>query len=219
MKPGYASATMALMAAVLAAPSFALEPRDIGWDELTGPTTQLENPFEDLSSDQMDTLAQILRLDMLAEDGIDTSSDGDASALRSDLKAQGIDADFLLEERLRIMAQLEKEASAANEDLVGENIRLPGYMLPLEMDGERAVEFLLVPTVGACIHVPPPPANQIIRVSYPEGFVADGFFTPIWITGELRNAPVQQSLYLVDGDTDVSVTYQLDATSVREYEF
>jgi hypothetical protein len=42
--------------------------------------------------------------------------------------------------------------------------RVPGYMVPLEDNLEEVTEFLLVPYPGACIHVPPPPPNQIVRV-------------------------------------------------------
>lgn len=49
--------------------------------------------------------------------------------------------------------------------LDGQNIRLPGYIVPLEVSEEgRTTEFLLVPYFGACIHVPPPPSNQIVHV-------------------------------------------------------
>lgn len=130
--------------------------RNIGWDELSGPTTPIENPFETLSNAQMDRLAQLLRLDMLATEDGDTEAAAQAQVMRGEFTAEGIDADFLFAERLRIMAQLQAESTAPNPEIIGESIRLPGYLLPLEMEGEKAVEFLLVPTVGACIHTPPP---------------------------------------------------------------
>lgn len=49
--------------------------------------------------------------------------------------------------------------------LDGKLVRLPGYIVPLEVSEEgRVTEFLLVPYFGACIHTPPPPANQIVHV-------------------------------------------------------
>ena len=51
------------------------------------------------------------------------------------------------------------------KSLDGQNIRLPGYIVPLEVNEEgRTTDFLLVPYFGACIHTPPPPANQIVLV-------------------------------------------------------
>ncbi|MDX1626150.1 MAG: DUF3299 domain-containing protein [Wenzhouxiangellaceae bacterium] len=47
--------------------------------------------------------------------------------------------------------------------LDGQRVRLPGFVVPVETDEEgRLTEFFLVPYFGACIHVPPPPANQIV---------------------------------------------------------
>jgi len=48
--------------------------------------------------------------------------------------------------------------------LDGAKIRISGFAIPLEMKGDKVTEFLLVPYFGACIHTPPPPANQIIHV-------------------------------------------------------
>lgn len=50
------------------------------------------------------------------------------------------------------------------EELDGEYVKITGFIVPLEFDIEYVNEFLLAPYMGACIHVPPPPANQIILV-------------------------------------------------------
>ena len=49
-------------------------------------------------------------------------------------------------------------------ELNGCEVRLPGYLVPLEGQAGEWKEFLLVPYFGACIHSPPPPANQIVHV-------------------------------------------------------
>ncbi len=43
--------------------------------------------------------------------------------------------------------------------LDGADVRISGYIVPLEDGMDQATEFLLVPTNGACIHMPPPPPN------------------------------------------------------------
>lgn len=209
----------ALLSATMSSAVLAQEARVIGWDALLGPTAPIDNPFETLTDDQLQQLGELLRLDVLAKEDGDALAAADGKAMRAQLAQQGLDADALFEARLRLIDQLEREARVPNADIVGDQVRLPGYLLPIEMVGEKTTEFLLVPTVGACVHVPPPPANQIVRVSYPEGFPADGFFTPIWITGTITDDPVLQSLYLVDGDTDVEVTYHMHADYVTLYEF
>ena len=50
------------------------------------------------------------------------------------------------------------------EALDGRQVKVSGYVVPLTSDEEAISEFLLVPFLGACVHVPPPPANQIVYV-------------------------------------------------------
>jgi hypothetical protein len=70
--------------------------------------------------------------------------------------------------------------------LDGKRVRIGGYVVSLDFDATKVKEFLLVPFVGACIHVPPPPANQIVYVKSAEGFEVTGQFEPVWITGTLK---------------------------------
>ena len=58
------------------------------------------------------------------------------------------------------------KVSPSLKALDGKLVKIPGYMVPLEDDSEVVSEFLLVPYVGACIHTPPPPPNQIVQVKY-----------------------------------------------------
>lgn len=79
--------------------------------------------------------------------------------------------------------------------LNGQQIRLGGYPVPLETDAKgRSTEFFLVPYPGACIHVPPPPPNQIVLVRYPAGILLDDIYAPLWVDGTLRIEPVSNDL-------------------------
>lgn len=72
-------------------------------------------------------------------------------------------------------------------ELDGREILLGGYPVPLETNKKgQFVEFFLVPYPGACIHVPPPPPNQIVLVRYPQGIQLDDIYSPLWIEGVLR---------------------------------
>lgn len=63
-------------------------------------------------------------------------------------------------------------------------IRIAGYIVPIEYDDNQVItEFFLVPYSGACIHVPPPPPNQLIYVKHPEGFQLPDLYTPFWVDG------------------------------------
>lgn len=75
---------------------------------------------------------------------------------------------------------------AVVQELDGQRIRIGGYVVALDFDATDIKEFLLVPFVGACIHVPPPPPNQIIYVKASAGFQVKGQFDPVYVTGTLK---------------------------------
>ena len=94
------------------------------------------------------------------------------------------DADPRATQLLKKMREVWDNAPS-NPALDGQSVRLPGYVVPLEEGKDGLREFLLVPYFGACIHSPPPPANQIVHVlphSVPKGVRA---MDPVWISGTL----------------------------------
>ena len=135
-----------------------------------------------------------------------------------DLAASGVDPAALLAK----IEKLSEEAEIRNRTLVseldGHVIKLPGYVLPLDFEGTLVRSFLLVPYVGACIHVPPPPPNQIVHVQLNQGFESKELFAPVWVTGLISAGMDKASLTLVDGSTDVNFGYALQATKVEPYE-
>jgi hypothetical protein len=89
-------------------------------------------------------------------------------------------------------------------------VRIPGFVVPLEFDDEQTItQFFLVPYFGACIHMPPPPPNQLIYVSYPEGLKLEALYDPFWITGLLKTS-------LVENETAISA-YAIDVNSIMPY--
>lgn len=201
------------LAAGLMAVSAGAEPAPVNWQDLAPDMAEIANPFESLTDDQMDALRRIVRL----ESAGDAEKTAEARALRDDLTAQGLDVDALFAARLEIMEQRRLAATAVNAALIGKEIRIPGYVLPLEMKDRKAVEFLLVPTVGACIHTPPPPANQVVHVVYPEGIEVNGLFTPVWITGTMVAQSSVQDVGYLDGQAPVSVSYSMQPVLVEKY--
>lgn len=94
-------------------------------------------------------------------------------------------------------------AAPVVKDLDGKRVRIGGYVVALDFDATSITEFLLVPYVGACIHVPPPPPNQIIYVKSTKGFEIKGQFDPVYVTGTLRTSTQHTGLaetgYVIDG--------------------
>jgi hypothetical protein len=89
----------------------------------------------------------------------------------------------------------------------GKRVRIGGYVVPLDFEATSIKEFLLVPFVGACIHVPPPPANQIVYVKADKGFEIGGQFDPVWVTGTMKTETAFTGL--------ADAGYTLDAESVE----
>ena len=81
----------------------------------------------------------------------------------------------------------EFDPDAVNGQLDGQKIRLAGFVAPLTYEGDTVVEFLLVPTFGACVHVPAPPPNQTVLVTLAEGagMSIDDTWGAIWVEGTM----------------------------------
>ncbi len=103
------------------------------------------------------------------------------------------------------------QVSSPARALNGKRVAVPGFMVPLEDDADQVTEFILVPFAGACIHVPPPPPNQMIYVKLTRNQKAKMSFTdPILVMGTLHIATVQSPY----GD----ISYNMDADVVQPYE-
>ena len=125
--------------------------------------------------------------------------------------------DELSDDNPRVIELMKKvdamlKSSPLNYQLDGKFIKLPGYVVPLETDGKKSTAFLLVPYFGACIHVPPPPANQTVYVTTKDGEGASirKLFDVVWVTGTLHAQ--KQSTDVADAG------YTLQATKVEPYE-
>ncbi len=119
------------------------------------------------------------------------------------------------DEANKAMAVMRKKFDEAPivKSQLNKKVRLPGYVVPLDAERSDKREFLLVPYFGACIHTPPPPANQIVLIrptaqskikKLPESMDI------VWVEGEIKEGRVSTSQG-VSG-------YLLEAVSVAPYE-
>jgi len=92
-----------------------------------------------------------------------------------------------------VMTRLRREWDRApvEASLSGQRVRIPGFVVPLETKHRNITEFLLVPYFGACIHMPPPPANQIIHVLRDEHSPTIETMEPVWVTGIIETVQNQ----------------------------
>jgi hypothetical protein len=112
---------------------------------------------------------------------------------------------------LQLMRELREEWDNAptRPELDGAAVRIPGYLVPLEESRGELSEFLLVPYFGACIHSPPPPANQIVHVLPAKAVKGFRSMDAVWVTGTMRTQR-QDSSMGVSG-------YRLEAQAVEKY--
>jgi hypothetical protein len=102
-------------------------------------------------------------------------------------------------------AKLKKvwDAAPPTKTYLGKKIRIPGYAVPLDAERMQSSDFLLVPYFGACVHSPPPPANQIIMVKPPKGSRVRTM-DAIWVNGTLlegkTNSDAGTSTYILNAD-------------------
>ncbi|MFN3835368.1 MAG: DUF3299 domain-containing protein [Glycocaulis sp.] len=99
---------------------------------------------------------------------------------------------------------------AVVEELDGQRVRLGGFILPFDFfSGGRVTRFLLVPFVGACVHVPPPPPNQLVYVETSEPVDVGSLWDPVFAEGVMR---IQRQ------DTDLAaVAYTLELGSITPH--
>ncbi len=210
---------LALLAAPV--PGSAAQAQELTWDDLIPQLAPYDDPFAQLTDEQIYDLGTVVRTRELKSRRGPPSADAVERARASEerLRSQGVDIEGLIAKRDEVRAEREHRAKVVDRKLDRQTIRMPGFALPLEFAGKKVSEFLLVPWVGACIHTPPPPPNQIVHVRVPKGaeFESKGMFSPVWVTGVMRVKASKQSLNLVDGVGDIEVGYSLEATAVEDY--
>ena len=91
-----------------------------------------------------------------------------------------------------------------NDALDGAYIKMPGFIIPFDISAKGVTNFMLVPYVGACIHTPPPPANQLVMVNSSTPWPGDKLWDPVWVTGmmrtQLQSTNLGQTGYFIAAD-------------------
>jgi uncharacterized protein len=156
---------------------------------------------------------------------------GQASAPRPAIKARMIDWDQLLpaSERAHFFTQApppvhdylgergraarQAGSVAVNRKLAETQVKIPGFVVPVVIDKMGVIRaFFLVPYLGSCIHVPPPPPNQLVYVKLTGGGVRiDSLEQPFWVTGTLHTTSEVTQL--------ATAAYTLDASQMELYSY
>jgi hypothetical protein len=194
-------------------------PRQIAWEDLAVQLAPAANPFAGLPAELVEALAEVAGARTRRGLGVKLSArelDAERDAA-SKLRKADLDVEALLAKRDAMAEKQRALANAVNPALDGTLVRLPGYLLPLEFDGKKVTEFLLVPWVGACIHTPPPPPNQIVHVKSGRPFEVASTFEAVWVTGRIAVNSTRKAVFITDGASDVDVGYAIRADRVERY--
>ena len=188
--------------------------RQLSWKDLIPGHLTSEDLMADLDKDQRNIAIWVINmLEQLPDRGPDTEEYyKQVDEAMPDLQKAGIDI-------AKIMAKRKKLQTAVVEELDGQNIRIAGYLLPLEASGGKVTEFLLVPYIGACIHAPPPPPNQIVHVKVLQknGYKNRKIYDPVWVTGKLVIQSMSKELFLADGSAGIDIGYAMKTHQIEQY--
>ncbi|MGF1727653.1 DUF3299 domain-containing protein [Photobacterium nomapromontoriensis] len=204
-----------LLSALASLGSFASEPITLDWQQLRPEPSQNQVTLPDISDENRLQLQKIL---ILTHSGNPHDLER-IKSIKMQLKSEGVDADELLTLRDAYIQTQKLAAETIITEFDGKNVRIPGFLVPIEFSGAMVTtDFLLVPNAGACIHMPPPPANQIVRISFPEGYKMKNVQHPVWVEGTLTSLVQSEDIYMVDGSSNITMGYHLDASTVVDYQ-
>ena len=192
----------------------------LNWSDLVPKFKPIENPLRHLDVKlryDIEYLAsirywvktgQISKVDVEYEHGVE---------LEHKLKSQKVEFEPLIVKFDAFLDEIERRNKSIVKELDGKLVRMPGYALPLETTSDALDEFLLVPSIGACIHTPVPPSNQMVFVKLKQSYKAKKLYEPVWITGKMKIENAKQKVLYSDGEVGIEAAYTLQGISIEPY--
>ena len=211
---------LVLLILLTSLPLEAQEITEIKWEDLVPTGLEFDDPFLELTDDQLYNLKYVYKAKLLMQNRPETISYKTRSkvdSMEQKLLTEGVEVEYLISQKDDIREKRQQKAESVVSELDGKKIRLAGFLLPLEASRKEANEFLFVPYVGACIHQPTPPKNQIIYFEYPEGYKVSSRYDPAWVEGKLLIKDSNSKLQLVDGVGQIKSGYYINVTSIEPY--
>ncbi len=192
----------------------------IGWADLIDQSVQsYEDPFRDLTYEQIDGLRQVVELESEME-GENPSADAaeTLAEVKKSLSEQGVDADWLVSQRWIVASRRKLAREAGNPANDGAIIKLGGFVIPTPAAEDGTSMAYLVPERGMCSHVPPPPPNQMVRLRLTNGWKATETYEPVIVTGQIQIQPSDEQMLVVDGFVPLRATFLMDVADVQTFQ-
>lgn len=203
-------------AAVLAATTAAAEPRSITFADLPDPVAQdFADPFKEMGLELLEELRTVVRLEeRLAAGEVPEEArprlEADLAEARGVLEANRLDIDQLLAQRWDVAAKRRRAVFATNPDLAEKTVSLAGFLIPAGTDESGNRIGYLVQQVGMCSHIPPPPPNQLVRITMSEDLPTRSLYEPVAVKGVLRPKSHDTNIFLLDGEVRMVSSWLLE---------
>jgi len=107
------------------------------------------------------------------------------------------------------LSSQQPQSTGVRHEWNGQTVRMPGFIVPIDYSGTGVSAFILVPFVGACVHVPPPPANQLVFVTTATPYESSGLYEPVNVIGMFGVASMSTEL--------AEIGYALSADRIEPY--
>lgn len=108
-----------------------------------------------------------------------------------------------------VLSSQQPASTGVRPEWNGQIVRLPGFIVPIDHVGTSVTAFILVPFAGACVHVPPPPANQLVFVTTEKPYESKGLYAPVHVTGMFGISAMSTQL--------AQIGYALSADKIEPY--
>jgi hypothetical protein len=193
------------------------ESSEITWTDLRSDEYPAD-AFTKLSQQQLSELGYIARvrrlvaLDKLKAGGPDARK---VVGIEQRLKHDGIDIDYLLSLRSQVRRMRERRGSAATSSMNGSLVRLRGFVVPLQMQGDRVTEFFLVPDFDACKHAPLPTPNQTVFVRTRNGIPELDLASAVLVTGRIDAKRTTRTIRGDDGPVTAIAAYMITPNALE----
>jgi hypothetical protein len=212
------------VAALLAATQASAKPEAIEFSDLVDPLAIVfDDPYRDMGYQLLNELKLLVELDQkLSQNDLAEEERARFKARRKAakdmLEINGQDIDALLAQRWDIARKRQAARMARNPVLEGVEVALSGYLIPAPQAPDGRYFGYLVPQVGMCSHLPPPPPNQLVRVRLLDDPQGQSLYVPVRVTGRLRVEPSDATIFILDGEARMVSGWTLDASTVERRE-
>jgi hypothetical protein len=208
------------VAAILAATQASAAPEAIEFSDLADPLAVVfDDPYKDMGVEMLNELKLLVQLDQkLSGSDLDEAArprlEARRVAAREKLEANGHDVDALLGQRWDVAKKRLTARMATNPIFDGVEVSISGYIIPAPQAADGSGFGYLVPQVGMCSHLPPPPPNQLVRVRLRADQQVESLYTPVRVSGRLRVEPSDETIFILDGEARMLSGWTLEAETV-----